>query len=149
MAKCTCATVHASLKAALADHVDLLNACRMHYQCAEAKSIISNQIFDRLQLNMSDVSMVQDASGGQGTVYHPQYHYYSGKEFPKRFDLLKVKCTFCKIHGHGTFIYVSFNQIESSGANLSLDTIYSSIFKYLKSKPEGHKIRYYCCRILL
>ena len=47
-----------------------------------------------------------------------------------------MKCTFCKIHGHGTYIYVSYVDLESSGANLSLDIVYSALERYLKSNHD-------------
>jgi hypothetical protein len=147
MNKVKSAFEYEKIKSLLSDHISSLVACRMNYQCTEAKAVITNQIFERLDNNCSDVSMVQDASGGTGTVYHPHYHFFSAKEFPKRFDLLRVKCTFCKIHGHGTYIYVSLNQLESSGANLSLEVVYAALFRYLASKPPGHRIR--CVAALL
>lgn len=132
-------------KLILAEHINLLDACRMNYQSTEAKAVITNKQFDTFNINESDVSMVQDASGGKGTVYHPHYSSYSPSEIPQPQDLLRVKCTFCKIHGHGTYIYVSYSQVERGGANLSLEIIYASLLKYLASKPNGHRIRCVVC----
>ena len=128
---CKEAEAYEEAKSKLQDHIALLDACRLNYQCTETKSIMSSNQFERFGINESDVSMVQDASGGTGTVYHPQ-----------RKDLLHVKCTFCKIHGHGTYIYVSYSNLEKNGGNLNLEIIYSSLIKYLETKSPGHKIRY-------
>ena len=141
MSNCQDKETFDNAKLTLTEHINLLDACRMNYQCAEKKAVMTNKQFDTFGINESDVSMVQDASGGKGTVYHPHYSRYSPSEFPQSKDLLRVKCTFCKIHGHGTCIYVSYSQVESGGANLSLEIIYASLRKYLASKPNGHKIR--------
>ena len=139
---CKEAEAYEEAKSKLQDHISLLDACRLNYQCTETKSIMSSNQFERFGINESDVSMVQDASGGTGTVYHPQMHSFSATEFPQRKDLLHVKCTFCKIHGHGTYIYVSYSNLEKNGGNLNLEIIYSSLIKYLETKSPGHKIRY-------
>jgi hypothetical protein len=110
---------------------------------------MQNMKFERFSVNKSDVSMVQDASGGQGTVHHPHFHRFSPGEVPQAKDLLKVKCTFCKIHGHGTYIYVSYPQIENCGANLSLEVIYASLYRYLASKQKGHQIRFVSFIVIL
>lgn len=127
----------------LTDHIQSLDACRMHYGCVETKAVMTNQWFGRFKVNMSDLSLVQDASGGHGTTYHPHCASFSAQERPQKKDLLKVKCTFSKLHGHGTYIYVSICPVERSGANLSLEIIYNSIYKYLESLPPGHILRYH------
>lgn len=141
MSKCEDRETFENAKLTLREHINLLDACRLNYQCTETKAVITNRQFNTFGINESDVSMVQDASGGKGTVYHPHYSSYSPSEFPQPKDLLRVKCTFCKIHGHGTYIYVSYSQVESGGANLSLEVIYASLVRYLESKPRGHMIR--------
>ena len=46
------------------------------------------------------VSMIIDAAGGAGTVYHPHVRKQVHGE-PERAELLKTKSTFVKIHGYG------------------------------------------------
>ena len=49
------------------------------------------------------VSMIIDAAGGAGTVYHPHVRKQVHGE-PERAELLKTKSTFVKIHGYGNII---------------------------------------------
>lgn len=49
------------------------------------------------------VSMIIDAAGGAGTVYHPHVKKQVHGE-PERASLLKTKSTFIKIHGYGNII---------------------------------------------
>ena len=49
------------------------------------------------------VSLIIDAAGGAGTVYHPHVTKQVHGE-PERASLLKTKSTFVKIHGYGNII---------------------------------------------
>lgn len=49
------------------------------------------------------VSMIIDAAGGAGTVFHPHVHKQVHGE-PERAELLKTKSTFVKVHGYGNLI---------------------------------------------
>lgn len=49
------------------------------------------------------VSIVIDAAGGAGTVYHPHVRKQNHGE-PERAKLLKTKSTFVKVHGYGNII---------------------------------------------
>jgi hypothetical protein len=53
------------------------------------------------------VSMIIDAAGGAGTVFHPHVRKQVHGE-PERADLLKTKSTFVKVHGYGNLIVNSY-----------------------------------------
>jgi hypothetical protein len=67
-----------------------------------------------------DMSMAVDAAGGSGTTNFPHYAA-SAKDEPPRHKLLDIKCTFAKVHGLGTKVYVSFPTLETQGGNLTLE----------------------------
>lgn len=93
---------------------------------------------------VSDVSIVLDASGGQGTVYHPHFHSHNKNEI-QRFQLMKVHCMFTKIHGFGVMIFRGINKLEATGgANFGLECLYLSLLYYLTEKRKhcpNHQIR--------
>lgn len=60
----------------------------------------TTKINKRLEsLNMSDVSIVADASGSRGTVYHPHFRCNVNSD-SLRFEVLKIKTTFTKVILH-------------------------------------------------
>lgn len=71
------------------------NRLEYQYQCAKVITL-NNHFAGMLDCNYSDVSIVADASGGMGTVFHPHYHAFNKNEI-QRHQLLKVHCNFVKV----------------------------------------------------
>jgi hypothetical protein len=100
-------------------HVKLAIRARRHYAKHRSKAT--------LPMNRDhDLSMAVDAAGGSGTTNFPHYAA-SAKDEPPRHKLLDIKCTFAKMHGLGTKVYVSFPTLETQGGNLTLE-VYLTIF---------------------
>ncbi len=76
-----------------------------------------------------------DATGADGTKFCPYYleDTSSGGDALK-FDNLKTKNTFVKIHGWGRIIFQSYSDIETQGSNLILDVIFRALKIYTESK---------------
>lgn len=104
----------------------------------------SEEMLRMTDMNMSDVSLVADASGGMGTVFHPHMHYFHKNEV-QRHELLKVHCMFVKIQGYGIHIFRGISKLEpTNGANFTLESMYQTILAYLREKRisrPGHLIR--------
>lgn len=157
MACCTCEELKTAIKAELnsvrkkelqiayRDHIDKVDAHRIYYLRAAAKSIMKSEEMLRMtNVNMSDVCLVADASGGMGTVFHPHMHCFHKNEV-QRHELLKVHCMFAKIQGYGINIYRGVSKLEATnGANFTLESIFDTLVLYLIEKREkypGHQIR--------
>ncbi len=70
---------------------------RLHYLRTAAKAVMkTEQMAEMTDCNMSDVSIVADASGGMGTVFHPHMHKFHKNEV-QRHNLLKVHTQFVKV----------------------------------------------------
>jgi len=109
------------------------------------KAILRNELFAKCaDSEYSDVSIVIDASGSTGTVFHPHFTAHSKNE-QQRHNLLKVHCMFTKIHGFGVCIYRGLANLEpTNGANFGLECLYRTIIFYLKEKRRKnpkHMIR--------
>ncbi len=94
-------------------HQRLARGARDHYARHRAKAT--------LPINQNcDMDMAIDASGGAGTCNFP-YYAAAAKDEPSRHSLLDIKCTFTKIHGFGTKVYLSFPTLETQGGNLTME----------------------------
>jgi hypothetical protein len=110
-----------TLTNALEYHRRLAQGARDHYAKHRAKATMG--------LNLDcDMDMAIDASGGAGTCNFPHYAA-AAKDDPARHKLLDIKCTFTKIHGFGTKVYISFPSLETQGGNLTVEVISPMIFK--------------------
>ena len=107
-------------------HIDHAVAHRQHYRFLRAKAT------DPANRNR-DISMIADAAGGTGSTFHPHVAI-PAKDEPERHTLLKVKCTFTKIHGLGTNIVVSYPDLEVQGGNLVLECVYIAIKKFMAAR---------------
>ena len=67
--------------------------------------------------------MVVDGAGGSGSKNHPRCITQEKNE-PVRQKMLKMKWTFCVVHGVGTCIYSSYPTLGKQGGNLTLEVIY-------------------------
>lgn len=73
------------------------DAHRLHYMRTAAKAVMmTTQMAAMTDCNMSDVSLIADAAGGMGTVFHPHMHKFHKNEV-QRHDLLKVHSQFVKV----------------------------------------------------
>ena len=75
-----------------------------------------------------------DATRADGTKFYPYYREdtSSGKDALK-FDNLKTKNTFVKIHGWGRIIFQSFSDIETQGSNLILDIVFRALKIFIEN----------------
>jgi len=73
------------------------------------------------------VSMIVDASGGNGATFYPRVKVVEKSE-PQRHQLLKTKMTFAVIHGVGTLVYLSYPELGSQGENLTLEVVYRGMY---------------------
>ena len=129
-------------------HADLLHkqdTHRISYMAQSHKAILRNELFDRCADGLySDVSIVLDASGSTGTVFHSHFTSHSKNE-QQRHNLLKVHCMFTKIHGFGVCIYRGVAKLEpTNGANFGLECLYRTLMLYLREKRREqprHMIR--------
>lgn len=64
--------------------------------------------------------MIVDAAGGTGSTHSPRYRTTEKGE-PTRHSMLKVKNTFVKIHGVGSLVFQTFQELESQGGNLTCE----------------------------
>ena len=69
------------------------------------------------------VSMIVDASGGNGATFYPRVKVVE-KSDPQRYQLLKTKMTFAVVHGIGTLVYLSYPDLGSQGGNLTLEVVF-------------------------
>jgi hypothetical protein len=104
-------------------HMNKSSDHRRHYVHARTKATTNLNKY-------KDMSMIIDAAGGSGSTRFPHYASH-GKNEPPRHKLLSIKCTFAKVHGLSTKIFVSFPDIETQGACLSLETIYDCVHMFL------------------
>ena len=121
---------HKRYRAELKEHHDFQNKHRQHYYKTRAKAIRNHA---------HDVSMIVDAAGGAGTTYQPRYHSTEKNE-PARHFMCKVKHTFVKMHGIGTLVVQSLPDLESQGANLTIDCILRGVREVIRYR-KGKSIR--------
>jgi hypothetical protein len=126
MTSCSrCETYNADIDAATDPEVrsELVNSFEFHKRLARGarRHYANHRAKATLPINSNvDMDMAIDASGGSGTVNLPRYQA-AGKDDPPQQDLLDIKCTFTKIHGLGTKVYISFPTLESQGGNLTVE----------------------------
>jgi hypothetical protein len=56
-------------------------------------------------------------------IYSPYFIENLASGEPLNYACLKTKNTFAKIHGFGRIVFQSYPQIESQGANLTIEII--------------------------
>jgi hypothetical protein len=110
-------------------HRRLAQGARDHYARHRAKATLP--IYSDC-----DMDMAIDASGGAGTCHFPHYAA-TAKDEPSRHKLLDIKCTFTKIHGFGTKVYISFPNLETQGGNLTVEV--GKFFLFIHTKNN-----FYC-----
>ncbi len=78
-----------------------------------------------------------DATGADGTKFCPYYleDTSSGGDALK-FDNLKTKITFVKIHGWGRIIFQSYSDFETQGSNLILEIIFRALRIFAESNSS-------------
>jgi hypothetical protein len=123
LAAATDAQEHSRIHAEFDTHLNLASNHRTHYIRARTKATGFRHV-------NRDMSMIIDAAGGAGSTRFPHYASH-GKDEPARHNLLSIKCTFAKVHGLSTKIYVSFPDLETQGACLSLEAIYDCVHMFL------------------
>ncbi len=118
----------ASLKQQLDDHYLDVRAARHEYFLTKQKAIA----------NKNDMSLAVDASGQDSMIYSPYFKENLASGEPLNYECLKTKNTFAKIHGFGRIVFQSYPQIESQGANLTVEIIlrFSNLFASLFNTPN-------------
>ena len=81
---------------------------------------------------MVDLAASSDGAGNELFHFLPNFPYFTHEEC-KQHQFLHVACEFTMIYGHGTYIHVTLPDVESQGANKTLECIYLSIIKFFKS----------------
>ena len=76
-----------------------------------------------------------DISGSYGLCYFPHLGRQH-KEEPQRKDLLHISTVFGKVHGCPCELKVVLPQCASKGASLSLEALYTALFKFLVDNPD-------------
>ncbi len=101
------------LQQQLDDHYADAKAARREYCTTQQKALS----------NINDLSIAVDASGQDTMIYSPYFKENLASGEPLNYDCLKTKNTFAKIHGFGRIVFQSYPQLESQGANLTIEII--------------------------
>ena len=101
------------LKRQLDDHYADMKAAQHEYFLTKQKAIA----------NINDLSMAVDASGQDTMTYSPYFKENLASGEPLNYECLKTKNTFAKMHGFGRVVFQTYPQIESQGANLTVEII--------------------------
>ena len=107
----------------LAGHRTRANASRANYHLRRVKAVYHR--------NRGDISFIVDASGAHVTCYTPRFSTTEKGE-PARHTVLKIKSTYVKVHGVGSFIVQSLPDIECQGANLTCECVLRGVEFALK-----------------
>jgi hypothetical protein len=59
------------------------------------------------------------------------------KNYPDRYDMLKMKMTVMKCHSFGTFVDIKFNDLEVMGTNLTIENIMETIYHYMQQTGQN------------
>ena len=101
------------LKRQLDDHYADMKAAQHEYFLTKQKAIA----------NINDLSMAVDASGQDTMTYSPYFKENLASGEPLNYECLKTKNTFAKMQGFGRVVFQTYPQIESQGANLTVEII--------------------------
>ena len=67
-------------------------------------------------------SIIVDAGGGSGCTHLPRFRNTEKSE-PPRHEMLKIKSTFVKMHGHGSMLVLTMPDFERQGGNLTVECV--------------------------
>ena len=89
-------------------HINRSNLSRQGFHQRRVKAVYNRR--------RGDVSFIADASGANVSCYSPRFAGTEKGE-PARHEMLKIKCTFVKVHGVGSFVVASLPELENNGTN--------------------------------
>ena len=75
-----------------------------------------------------DIYLATDALGSYGLKFIPHKPFTSGEDREKSKFFLSVNNEFTMAHEHGTYVNASLTGLETCGANVTLDSLYKTLY---------------------
>lgn len=87
-----------------------------------------------------DLTISTDGAGAEMFHFLPHFPFFTHDE-AKQHEFLKISCEFTMIYGYGVFIHVTLSDLEKGGANKTLECIYQTLLRFLRSQEVPTRIR--------
>ena len=82
------------------------------------------------------LSLNSDGVASDGLRFLPHKHLFHGGG-TQRCDLLKIHTEFTMVHNHGTYAHVSLPDLETTGGDMTLNSIFRAVYLALRSKQDA------------